>query len=121
MMNLCSSRMQLDCRYPIDSHSTCSLIVALAKKCQAKKLPHDKITYQEAHIVVSGNHPNDVRKTFSAENNQSSHAMGIGEGRGIEATYLHGKDAGRGVGHGGKALDAGEGRGGNSEHGELHG
>ena len=41
--------------------------------------------------------------------------------RGVEATYLHGKDTGRGVGHGGKALDAGEGRGGNSEHGELHG
>ena len=48
--------------------------------------------------------------------------MGIGEWRAATmTTYLHGKDAGRGVGHGSKALDAGEGRGGNSEHGELHG
>jgi hypothetical protein len=55
--------------------------------------------------------------SFSAENNQSTSDGNWQRG----ATYLHGKNAGRGVGHRGEALDAGEGRGGNSEHGELHG
>mmetsp|Transcript_10183 Transcript_10183/g.28581 ORF Transcript_10183/g.28581 Transcript_10183/m.28581 type:complete len:741 (+) Transcript_10183:131-2353(+) len=44
----------------------------------------------------------------------SAHLDGGGGG-------LHGHDAGRGVGHGGEAVNTGEGRGGNSEHGELHG
>ena len=73
--------------------------------------------HEEADIIVSGNRSIQRCHFSFAENIQSTNTK-TSDGK---SAYLHGHDAGRGVGHGSEALNTGEGRGGNSEHGELHG